>query len=273
MMDPSQNPSLIIHLVYSTPHFPLPDEKTLIGQLASFDDHQETRKINATWHQREVEGCWGEVQFGDHHIQVGGLPHPLPSELIDRTIHTSRWGPQIKAAMRQHQSHISLVYIGNQPDPVERMISLYLTANAFENENLLGILNPGAWTAHPPADFLTSEKIRTYRQTLPFNLWVGYVKFFIDKEHYWLVTKGHHSFDVPDLAYAVQSDENPEDIIDVFINIFYYIYEKDVFVTAGDTLSIGDKGDILQFSEVPDDMDYLIGPSGTLVIEKASPDG
>jgi len=271
-MDQSQNPNLIILLVYSAPYFSVPDEKTLIGRLGSFENHQETLKMNVTWHQRESDKCWGEVQLDDHHIQVSGLPHPLSPEIIDRTIHTSRWQPQIKTAMRQHQSHISLVYTGNHPDPVERMISLYLTAHAFENENLLGILNLGAWTAHPPADFLTPEKIRSYRQTIPFNLWVGYVKFFIDKEHYWLVTKGHHIFDVPDLAYAVQSDENPEDIIANFINIFYYIYEKDVFVTAGDTLSIGAKGEKLQFSEVPAEMDYIMGPSGTLVIEKTSPE-
>ena len=61
-------------------------------------------------------------------------------------------------------------------------------------------------------------------------------------------------------------------IPDLFINIFYYLYEKDVVATAGDTLEISQTGQKLRFSEVPEDADFLMGPSGTLVIEAINPD-
>jgi hypothetical protein len=174
--------------------------------------------------------------------------------------------------MRQHQSHLSLVYRGSAYDPVEKMIALYQTARAFAGEDLLGIVNENAWTAHPPADTLSPESIRSYRQDIPLNLWVGTVKFYVDQDNYWLVTKGHHIFDVPDLAYFIHDDEEETQIIKHFINIFYYLYEQDVFVTAGDTLEIAQQGQFLKFAEVPEGADFLMGPSGTLIIEKSTPD-
>lgn len=94
----------------------------------------------------------------------------------------------------------------------------------------------------------------------------------MDQDNYWLVTKGHHIFDVPDLAYFIHDDEEETQIIKHFINIFYYLYEQDVFVTAGDTLEIAQQGQFLKFAEVPEGADFLMGPSGTLIIEKSTPD-
>ena len=126
--------------------------------------------------------------------------------------------------------------------------------------------------AHPPADFLSPEKIRSYRQEIPFILWIGTIKFYVDKQNYWLVTKGHHFFDVPDLAYFIQADQEANDIMSQFINIFYYLFENDAEVTAGDTLEISGSGALMKFSEVSDLEEYLMGPSGTLVIETITRD-
>ncbi len=261
-----------IHLIYGTPSFPTPDEEDIIGAIQPVLDSSNDQGIQVSWTIHQTEKCLGEIQFGLHRIQVAGLANPLPQEIVDCTIHTSPWQAQIKAAMRQHQSHLSLVYQGSAYDPVEKMITLYQTARAFAGEDLLGIVNENAWTAHPPADYLSPDAIRSYRQDIPLNLWAGTVKFFVDQENYWLVTKGHHIFDVPDLAYFVRENENEVEIINHFANIFYYLFEQDVFVNAGDTLEIAQQGQYLKFAEVPEGADFLMGPSGTLVIEKSFPD-
>jgi len=261
-----------IHLIYTTTTFPRPTQEDLVQAIQAAVDSSNDQEIKASWTSQEAQKCLGEIQFGLHRIQVAGLANPLPQEIVDCAIHTSPWQPQIKAAMRQHQSHLSLVYRGSAYDPVEKMIALYQTARAFAGEDLLGIVNENAWTAHPPADTLSPESIRSYRQDIPLNLWVGTVKFYVDQDNYWLVTKGHHIFDVPDLAYFIRDDEEETQIIKNFINIFYYLYEQDVFVTAGDTLEIAQQGQFLKFAEVPEGADFLMGPSGTLIIEKSTPD-
>ena len=95
------------------------------------------------------------------------------------------------------------------------------------------------------------------------------MRFFTDAQTFWLATKGHHIFDAPDLAYQVDPDEDPDEVIRLFMNVFHYLYEQDVFVTAGDTLEISGTGQTLVFAEVTELEDVLMGPSGTLVLKKA----
>lgn len=257
-----------LYLIYASPQFPKFDDVVITQRLQSFPDIAENGEIKSEWHSDGTAPHWGQITFGKHQIRVNGLPNPLPTDITDRTVHPSRWQPQIKTAMRHHQSHLSLVYTGEHIDPVEKMIALYQAAYAFEDENLVGIINPEAWVAHPPADFLTPSLVKTYREQFPFTLWVGYVKYFVDKQHFWLVTRGHHIFDVPDLASFIQPGDTIETITRDFSNVFYYIYEEDVFVTAGDTLSIGETGEKLAFTEIGEEDTFLMGPSGTLVINK-----
>ncbi|MBG0771867.1 MAG: DUF4261 domain-containing protein, partial [Anaerolineaceae bacterium] len=130
------------------------------------------------------------------------------------------------------------------------------------------------WTAHPPADFLSPDRISSYRDELPFILWMGYVKFYLNPSQYWLVTKGHPIFDVPDLACLVTDPAEEEETINRLINIFYYLFENDVEVTAGDTLELTGAPGQLQFAEIEEDLAWLIGPSGMLaVLPFENPDG
>lgn len=268
---PIPNTFPTLHLVYATSDLPAPSEKRLAARLAAVEPRTEPNQILARYDIMESHKILIQILFHDHDIRVAGMSTPLPRPITDQTIHVSHWPPQTKMAMRRHQSHLSLVYTGKSPDPIEKMIALYSVAHAFATENLLGIVNEGAWTAHPPADFLSPASIRTYREEIPFNLWVGYVKFFIDEQRFWLATKGHHIFDVPDLAAFVQPGEDPQDMIHHFINVFYHCFEKDVVVTPGDTLEIGATGRFFRFAEVSEYADYLMGPAGTLVMEEIEP--
>lgn len=259
-----------IHLLFSSRELPNLSDQSIAAHIQS--TIASNLVIEVHWERQETSGFLGKITFGSHQIQVAGLTYPLPYETIQRTIHTARWQPQLKAAMRQHQSHISLVYTGESLDPIEKMIALYTAARGFTHENLLGIANENAWTAHPIADFLSPQSLATYRDQIPFSIWMGYVRIFTDDDAYWLVTKGHHIFDLPDLAYFIQAGEDEEEIIKTFINIFYYMEDPNVFITAGDTLSIQGTGKTMRFGEVPELEDWLMGPSGTLVVEKINPD-
>ena len=261
-----------IHLIYGKPLCPTPDQQTLTDRITATNPGISPASIHLNWSNPTPDQGQGEITFGNHRILLAGQPVPLPKSILDRTIHVSPWQPQIKAAMRQHQSHLSLVYAGEHPDPVEKMIALYQVAYGLQNEDLLGIINEQAWTAHPTADFLMPERINSYRREIPFILWVGYVKFYLDPVRYWLVTKGHHLFDVPDLAAMVDSVEQESEIIQRLIVIFYYLYENDVSAVAGDTLELKSTGQQLRFAEVPEDLDLLMGPSGTLVVEPLEED-
>ena len=249
-----------LHLVYATADLPITNTR--------IPDWDAPESFNLDWTQQDPQRCLGKIRMGEHNLLVAGLAVPLPQDITDRTIMVSPWGAQIKAAMRQHRAHLSLLYRGGQPDPIEQMVALYKTASLFENEDLLGIVNANAWTAHPPADYLSPERINRFRQEIPFNLWFGYVRFYIDHQAYWLVTKGHHVFDVPDLAFFVQPGEDADAVINMFINVFYYLFEEDVEVVAGDTLALSGSSHKLVFTEVTELAEVLLGPSGTLVIAK-----
>lgn len=256
-----------LHLIYANPEIPPPDQAKLTSRLQAFDSLAQSEP-NLNWQIRSPEKCLGKLNFATHQIQISGLATSLPHGVIDRTVNVSLWQPQIKAGMRQHQSHLSLVYRGESRDPVERMVALYQASHALSNENLLGIVNEPAWTAHPAADFLSIDKIEGFRQEIPFILWFGYVRIFVDKQRYWLTTKGHHLFDVPDLACFIESREEEEGVINTFINLFYYLFEQDVLARPGDTLEIGNSGVVMQFSEVTEHEETLLGPAGTLVIDQ-----
>jgi hypothetical protein len=260
-----------IHLMYATPELPTPSAASIAEKIRQVEP-LDPPDVIIHWEKQEAQRCLGQIQFGNHEIRVAGLAQPLPLETLNRTIHPSGWQAQIKAAMRQHQAHISLVYTGAHHDPIERMLALYKTAYAFSHENLLGIANENAWTAHPILDYLKPQNIRSYRDQLPFNLWIGNVRYYVDQDSYWLMTRGHHIFDVPDLAYFIAPGEQEEEVLTAFINIFYYIYEQDRVVTGGDTLSIQGTGQTMRFSEVQELEDLLMSPTGTLVVEKINPD-
>ncbi len=255
-----------IHLIYAPPSLEVPAGDEIAADLALSDANLDPQAIHFSQTLNNPDRFLGELRFADHLVQIAGLSNPLPQDIMDRTVHVSPWQPQIRAAMRQHRSHLSLVYAGMDPNPIEQMIALYRTAAALQNENLLGIVNENAWTAHPPADFLGPDHLASYRDQIPFILWVGYVKFYLDRESYWLVTKGQHIFDVPDLASLVTDAAAEEQTINRFTEIFYYIYENDVAVVAGDTLELASTGETLALKEVTEHPEWLMGPSGTLVV-------
>jgi hypothetical protein len=274
MPEPLQNQAHKPEIILLSSHIPFPvmEDHKLIEGLLALDDTITREDIHLSWDEKTPQRHLGNLHFGVHRIKLSTVPAPLPAPLVDRTINVSHWQPDVKAMMRQHRSQMVCAYQGESADPVERMIALYRTAGALHHEGMLAIANESAWTAHPPIDFLTADNILSFRKDLPFILWFGYVKFFVNKHSFWLATKGHHLFDVPDLASLVISEAEFESTMNLFINIFQYLYENDVVVTAGDTMEIQGSQDYLRFSEVDERDQYLMGPAGTLVLERIGPE-
>ncbi len=265
---PKIQPAII--LVYSQPDLIKMEDKNLARNIAACERELQDGDIKITWQANDGQNLLGQIQFSDHQIRLIGLASPVPTATIDRTINLTHWPPQTKAAMRHHQSHIICIYQGKNQDPIKKNIALYQTACGLKNENLMGILNEQAWTAHPIGDFLTAEKIISYRENLPFILWVGYVKFFTDKKHHWLVTKGHHIFGVPELAYFLQVDEKDTDIMEHFINIFLYMYDNKKKILPGDTIEIAGKAAYFRFSDAAEHQEALMLSNETLILERIS---
>ena len=142
-----------IHLIYAPALLELPTDRDLTANLVICEAVESTNQVEVSRSFDSPTQFLGEVSFGLHKIQIAGLSNPLPSEILDRTVNVSPWQPQIRAAMRQHRSHLSLIYAGSHPDPVEKMIALYQVAFALENENLLGIVNEPAWDRASPSRF------------------------------------------------------------------------------------------------------------------------
>ncbi|MFH1446554.1 MAG: DUF4261 domain-containing protein, partial [Chloroflexota bacterium] len=153
-------------------------------------------------------------------------------------------------ALKRHQSQIVLTYAGSS-NPLEKMIALYKTAHALQNEHLLGILNEPAWTSHPVKDTLDAQRIRSYRESIPFILWFGYIKIPQDQENFWLMTRGHHVFGLPDLASLCQPGVNPAEVMNNFFNVFYYLHQSGAQVSPGDTLEISNIATPMRFAELP----------------------
>lgn len=259
-----------IHLIFSQSVYPMRGLTQLKKSIEVVYPAVKADEIELRWDEGDTGQGSGRITYESHTIQIVSVPAPLPNIVIDRTIHVAPWSAQTRAALRQHRAYISLVYDGDQVDPVEQMIALYTVAHALETEDLLGVVNEQAWTAHPAADYLQPAAIRSYRDTLPLHLWVGRVKFYLDDERYWLVTKGHHIFDVPDLAILLDTESKERAIQEQFASLFYYLYENDREVLAGDTVEFQSTGQTFRFGEVTELADLLLGPSGTLVIEQIS---
>lgn len=256
-----------IHLIYAG----LPDDIQLTkhwhGILADSYPQLKPDAIQVEWYETPSPVTAGAITFGDHRVRFFTASTPLPGPIIDRTIHVAPLPPQVRAYLRQHQAHLSLVYTGTHSDPLEQMIALYTAASLFQNTALAGVVNEQAWTAHPVGSTLSPATIASFRENLPWDLWVGRVKFYQDATHYWLVTRGQHIFDVPDLAAWIETESIEQQWIAYFFRIFHYLRSDQSVALAGDTLEMSPSGEVLRFSAVPAELtEQLQGPSGTLAL-------
>lgn len=259
-----------IYLVYATPQFELPSEKDVTDYIRNFEGNASAESVETNWVVNDGNSFSGLIKIGQHQLRLAGVNVPLPASTIQKTVIPTHWDDTVKQHIRSHRAHLIIYYEGYHPDPVEQMIAIYKAASALKNDALIGVVNEAAWTCHPVTHFLDVATILNYRQELPFALWFGYIKLYTDPDHYWFFTRGHYLFNVPDLAYFCTPNVKAFDIMRLFINIFYYVFEAKHEINIGDTMEVQGGNNILRFAAVQEGADMIESPGGTLVIEKIS---
>ena len=261
-------------LLYDQPVIDLPDPLGLALAISSVEGNPHAENIQLTVRLHVSDKLAATLDFEVHTIHILGAGMPLPKQFIERLKQTSHWQGRFTDALSAHQAQIVLSYAGDAKDALEKMLALYKTAHALRNEHLLAVVNEPAWTAHPVLDTLDPERIRSYREVLPFILWFGYIKLPLNPEVFFLITKGHNIFRLPELAWLCQPGVNLADVMNHFFNVFYYMQKVSGKVQPGDTLEIVESGTTLRFGELPD-LDlfepWQVEPQSTLLLEKIDP--
>lgn len=139
--------------------------KPSIGQIFLFNSYPVIRKndiensissieplktkVKVDIQVQTTEALLAFVEFDRHQLQLVGLRAPVPAKVLENTIQPSNWGQDVKATMRNHQSHVLCYYHGNNSDPIEQMISMYKMAYSLYNKGIVGILDEDAWNCMP----------------------------------------------------------------------------------------------------------------------------
>lgn len=214
-----------------------------------------------------------EVAWGQHKVEVAGLFAPLPSIATERCIWPSYWRPDIKELMASHQHNIILRYAGTHPDPIERHVALYLLANIFPTESLVGVANEPAWTCHPAVvipNIMNPEMLQVVRESPPLLYWTGFMA--LEAEGYlWYISRGHHLFGLPDFAFLAHDPGDALEVQNLFHEMFTYLYFNKKQVGPGDIVGI-DEDHAYEVVEIEDDLQILRGVGTTYILHPLSPE-
>jgi len=211
----------------------------------------------------------GLVEMGEHRVELVGLNQPAPEAIVTRVIEASHWTDEHKDLARDHGGHIVLDYAGSCTNGLERYLALYKICHALGGKDLRAVLNEAAWTFSPGglvAELLKAPMLEEVRHQVPPNVWTGFVGLRYN-DGIWYATKGHEHFDAPDLVHFVpdSSDEDPADVLDMFMNLFLYCIERRVVLAPGHSLELQRRG-LLHFEDAPTDVPGLRGNGETLAI-------
>jgi hypothetical protein len=263
-----------ITLLYGDHKMHFPEELQLALDYASVEGSPHPENIQVDVQLLEADRMAAEMIFLEHKIKILGASLQLPKEVMRRCLQSSHWQRDFKKTLAGHQSQIVLSYSGPGKNPLEKMMMLYKVAYGLRHESLLGVVNEPAWTAHPILDTLKPARIRSYRDSIPFLLWFGYLKIPLTQELFWLVTKGHGVFNLPDLAFLMAQGEDLSAVMNTFFNVFYTMMGINGNVHVGDTLEVSASGEYLRFTELPDlpgFEEWRISPKSTLLLERIDP--
>lgn len=212
-----------------------------------------------------------DISFNDHVIHILGSVGQIPKETM-RIIDIAPAAHEEKQRASTHDAQVSLIYAGRSVDPVEQYIALYKVAHAFSKFTILGVLNEPAWLFHASEsiqDIVKPENIKASRGAWPvISYWISFLPLRTDHT-LWFFTKGNHIFGMQDFAMKVPSLEqkDTDKAFDLFVNFFHYIRRTNAVITPGTTLDWGEGRYTLK--EVTEEKEWLQGPKGTLVFEKA----
>lgn len=213
-------------------------------------------------------GFLADCRLDEHAFRLIGFDLPAPSGTTERPIRCSHWRHDQKRALKAHRAHIVCIYESGSSDSTEQLIAFYRLAGHYLNQGLIGLIDEDAWNCVPAAliaDEIAPENLAVIRDDMPMGLWTGFVKFKRRAGGIWYCTKGFHRWGLSDFAYLGQADEAR-----ATYEMFWALF--DFLRVSGQPIGVGHKAELgrerLAFREVTEYRDQLIGPAGTLVIEK-----
>ncbi len=234
-----------------------------------------TLTVEKDWAADDTLLC--TLSFGAHSVDVAGIPAPLPSEVLERTVMVSHWGGAFRARAAGHAAHLILLYSGASREGIAQATAVYQVAAALFAPDQLGTLlaavNEPAWTAHPGhfvPQLVAAEMLPVLAESPPLPFWTGLLKLDADGESIFL-TRGYHRFGLPDLALQGYGHDQAREAHELLHDLFHYLHYENRDVRPGDFLTIADVG-YLAFADGADYRRLFGGVADILVVRPSSHD-
>lgn len=206
-------------------------------------------------------------------IIVASHNSPFSEEILNKILPICHIDKEIKKQFYKSQSHLYCIYLSNSTPPhiqFERLFS-FIDMILAQIPNPIGIVNETAWTAYPyfMFDQIRNETEELYKgKSMPFMTWLlstgGCVKYVIDYNNIWYVTKNNLLFGIPEFAFK-GSAEKGEFAMQLFNANFAYMYFYKKNILPGNTAEMGNLK--LRFSKPYEYFEIFDVKRKTLVIE------
>jgi Domain of unknown function (DUF4261) len=207
-------------------------------------------------------------------FQMAILIHSVPSPGRD-WLHDAHMPDEVRERMLGHRCFALLTNVGGEGyAPIENHLFLLKVAIGLCKQGGFGAGNPHTGRAFPSdllLQMVEEEPLAEDAATLwsrlrsegePYQLLVDITGFEHEgKVH--LLTRGYALCGLPDMICEVGSDEEIEEISDLFANSFGYMVANGPVLHAGDTVGF-DENVAFRFDDAPDWLD-LPWPTGTVL--------
>lgn len=237
---------------------------------AGWADGSYVLDIEKDWTTDEL--LLAKLSFGEHAVELAGLPTPLPRISLERTVMHAHWANELKAQAIGHQANLILSYAGASRDAIAQYQALYHVAQLFA-AGCVGVVNEPAWNYHP-AQLIVKlnepELIAVARESPPLIFWTGFMKLDADGA-LWYLTRGNHLFGVPDFALHHTLHEVAVNVQELFADCFHYYYFENKDLQPGDVVQIEGKG-IYEFMDGKDLLELFGGMGDILVVRPTTAD-
>ncbi|MDJ1503090.1 hypothetical protein [Xanthocytophaga agilis] len=220
----------------------------------------------------DLEGMTALLSLEEDQIILAGLYFSYPKDVLDTVLQVCHFSQEAKQTFYQSQAHIFLTYRSTTVSPHLQYDRLYQSIGCLQEEDnqAIGVIQESAMTAHP-IDFLSAieseRKDLLAGKSMPFMSWIawtgGCVKYILDQNTIWFVTKGNHNFGLPEFAFKGRPDQG-NSTMQIFNALFAYMYFYKAVLAPGHTADLA--GLSLKFSAVEEYKDLFTGKYGTLVV-------
>jgi hypothetical protein len=181
----------------------------------------------------------GMAQFGSHKVAMVALNAAVRPEVLDVTVGVSPMPDDKRQSLLSHGAAIRLLYIGDEPDPIDQLTALYQVAGVLLQWDGLGIINERAALAQP------TELVNTFLPELdsdipPISLWTGVVTFSMGDAapgRFLVRTYGMDQCTLPELAIYIGDRSLADDAYHALLNVCLYIVQG----RSGLQIGVGDR--------------------------------